>query len=268
MRTVTCPTAAVGALLAAFLAAQAPGARGGAPTKEKVEPVKVKGQLQFKSRKPDFDGTELGDETDPRKYIAGDPVSPQRAIWHFDKFPKGLPTAHNDAVPARLTCSIFRLARTAPDEVEVVVRAVSHRCPQEPPNAQQKGEWQWAGPAAAKGRALREQYEEAVAAYKARKLDPGSAKPATDDWKATNDLAETYGYYEVRVRKVRDLVETDFVLPAGLFRNALKTDPEPDGDGKPKRPRVSVYVKCETPGLLLGVMESDLYLVENPPARK
>jgi len=55
-------------------------------------------------------------------------------------------------------------------------------------------------------------------------------------------------------------------IPAGLFRNALQGTPgkfrDPkDGVEKPV-PRLSIYVKCESPGQLLGMAEPDLYLLE------
>ena len=55
-------------------------------------------------------------------------------------------------------------------------------------------------------------------------------------------------------------------IPAGLFRNALQGDPgavkDPRTGAEVPFPRVSVYVKCETPGQLLGMAEPDLYLLE------
>ena len=39
------------------------------------------------SRKAEFEGTNVGREFDYRKYIAGHPDSPQRAIWHFTTIP-------------------------------------------------------------------------------------------------------------------------------------------------------------------------------------
>ena len=61
--------------------------------------------------------------------------------------------------------------------------------------------------------------------------------------------------------KVPELKEVGVNLPAGLFRNALRNPRKVGADGKPDRPLVSIYVKCETAGLLIGVLESDLCLV-------
>ncbi len=231
--------------------------------------VRVSGQLQFKSRKVDFEGTNVGQENDPRKYIAGHPDSPQRAIWNFDKVPKSLTSAPGDVVPVKLTCTTFPLTKQAGPSAQVLIRAVSHNCPQAPPTQQQKGEWQWAdntvGP---NGKVPGDQYEQDLVGYRDKKIHPESARPDAEDWKAANALAEKYGYYEVRLPKVLDLVETNIDLPSGLFRNALKNDPELGADGKPKRARVSIYVKCKTTNLLIGMAEPDLYLVEKTGAKK
>jgi hypothetical protein len=156
---------------------------------------------------------------------------------------------------------------------------VSHTCPQVSPNLQQKGEWQWLPKTgAAKGKTLQEQYRDDVAAYRAKKIDPQAAEPDSEGWKAANALAEKYGYYEVRLPKVLELVVTRIDLPAGVFRNALKNAPGVGADGKPEqlarsraeevRSLISIYVKCETEGLLLGVNETDLYIAEKVTPKK
>jgi hypothetical protein len=230
---------------------------GFARADELKEPKVVNGQLEFKSRRAAFDGIDVGLVGDTRKYIAGEPDSPQRAIWHFEKFPKSLTMAQGDIVSTKLRCSQFHLVKAVAPGAGIVVRVVSHTCPQVPPDLQQKGEWQWAGKDA---KALKEQYEKELAAYQARKIDP--ARADMEGWKATNALAEKYGYYEIRLPNVLDLVKTDIDLPAGLFRNALKKDREVGADRKPKRALVSVYVKCDTPGLLVGMEEGDCYFIE------
>jgi hypothetical protein len=239
------------------------------PPKTPKEVGEVRGHLQFKSRKADFEGIDVGDERDMRKYIAGHPDSPQRAIWTFEKLPKSVATAPGDVVPVKLTCSHFHLTKPVGQGAQVVVRVVSHNCPQVPPDLQQKGEWQWVTKnGEAKGKTLQEQYRDDVAAYRAKKIDPQAAKPDGEGWKAANALAEKYGFYETRVPKVLDVVETSIDLPAGVFRNALKNDPGVGADGKPERPLVSIYVKCETDGLLLGMNGTDLYLAENVAPKK
>ena len=218
-------------------------------------PVEIRGKLHFKSRKADFEGTNVGQEGDDRLYIHGHPISPQRAIWTFDKLPKSYMTANGDAVQVKLKCSHFAMTKQDGQGALVVIRAVSHTCPQVPPNMQQEGEWQWVN------RDQKEQFHSDMLDYRARKIDPREPQPGAEDWKAANTLAEKFGFWEVEVPKVPDLKDVGVNLPAGLFRNALKNPQKVGADGKPERPLVSIYVKCETKGLLIGVMESDMYLV-------
>jgi hypothetical protein len=53
-------------------------------------------------------------------------------------------------------------------------------------------------------------------------------------------------------------VFADIPLPAALIRNALRNS---DGAAGLKRPRMSIFVKCETEGMLLGMSEADLKLI-------
>lgn len=217
-------------------------------------PVKVWGKLHFASRKAGFEGTNVGQEGDERRYIGGHPNSPQRAVWRFEQLPKRLTTARGDAVQVRLKCAHFALTGQDERAALVVVRAVSHTCPQVPPNQQQLGEWQWAAAD------RKEQYRAERSEYRGKGIDPDAAGPGTGGWRAANALAEKYGFYEASVVKVPDLEEVSIDLPAGLFRNASKEAPKAGVDGKPG-PLVSIYVKCESKGLFLGVQETDLYLV-------
>jgi len=217
-------------------------------------PAEIGGKLHFKGRKVDFAGTNVGQDGDDRLYIAGHPLSPQRAIWTFDTLPKGYMTAKGDAVQVKLKCSHFALTKQDGEGARVVIRAVSHTCPQVPPNQQQQGEWQWVNGD------QKEQFHADILGYRARKIDPRENPPGAEDWKAANALAEKFGFWEVEVPEVPELKEAGVKLPAGLFRNALRNPRKVGADGKPERPLVSIYVKCETAGLLIGVMESDLCL--------
>ena len=88
------------------------------------------------------------------------------------------------------------------------------------------------------------------------------ARPDTPVWKAVNALAEEFGYFEISGKEVFDYQVMGVEVPAGLFRNALKTAPPKDAAGNPL-PRLSVFVKCESDGQLLGAAEPDLYLLRN-----
>ena len=88
------------------------------------------------------------------------------------------------------------------------------------------------------------------------------ARPATPVWKVVNALAEEFGFYEISGKEVFDYQVMGVEVPAGLFRNALKTAPPKDAAGN-ALPRLSVFVKCESDGQLLGAAEPDLYLLRN-----
>jgi hypothetical protein len=239
-----------------------PTVRTGDPPEvpEMVSEIPVRGKLHFASEKTINIEPFQGDNT--RKHIFCGPNSPQRAVWTFDKLPQGLMTPPGDVVQIKFTCEFFKLTKAAGSGgVQVVFRAVSHTCPQAPPGLQ--GDWQWADTKVdARGKTTRDRYLDDVASFQAKSIHLDAAKPNTDAWKAANELAEQYGYYEVRVPGVPDNTETSINLPAGLFRNAIKKEPEVGADRKPVRPLVSIYVKCETPGLFLGMAEQDLYLIE------
>lgn len=235
--------------------------------------VPARGKLEFKSRKADFEGTNVGREFDYRRYIAGDgrtPTgdlvrSPQRAIWHFYTVPAGMRNPPGDWVPVEFTFDVYKLTKGDENRgVDVTFRVVSHNCPQAPPRGQ-TGEWSWADrpdEPRGGGELRRQQYEAELA-----KLPKGSAaaRPGTPGWEAVSRLAEKYGFYEYRNKEVFDYRVDGIEIPAGLLRNAAEGDPgtEPDKTGKPRpAPRLSVYVKCESGGQLLGMAEPDLYLLE------
>jgi hypothetical protein len=225
--------------------------------------VPVRGKLEFKSRKADFEGTNVGREFEYRKYIHGHPDSPQRAIWKFYDVPADLTRAEGDAVPVEFTFDIFRLVKMeAGKSVLVTLRVCSHKCPQKAPDPTQSntGEWRWANPEAF------ENYRREAEAARAANRNPDTARPGTEAWKEANRLAEKYGYYELRNEPIQNHTVMTVYVPAGVFRNARDGDPgkEADKDGKDgPAPRVRLYVKCESGGQLLGMAEPDLYVLES-----
>jgi hypothetical protein len=80
-------------------------------------------------------------------------------------------------------------------------------------------------------------------------------------WKAVNALAEEFGFFEVPGKEVFDYQVMGIDVPAGLIRNALAGDPGKDPETGAPLPRLSVYVKCEDEGQMLGAAEPDLYLL-------
>ncbi len=221
--------------------------------------VPVRGKLEFRSKKADFEGTNVGREFEYRKYIAGDPTSPQRGIWQFVSVPAGLGKADKDAVTCEFTFDVFKLTKGEENKgVFCTFRVVTHACPQVPPK-DSSGDWEWADKEKYK------EYKADVEALRKAGRNPEGAEPGSEGWKAANELAEKYGYYELRNREAYDYAVGYVLLPAGLFRNAQQGTPPPvtDVEGKQRPgPRVSVAVKCESRGQLLGMAEPDLYLLE------
>jgi hypothetical protein len=225
--------------------------------------VPLRGKLEFKSRKADFEGTNVGREFDYRKYIAGHPESPQRAVWHYAAIPSQLTTAQGDRVPVEFTFDIFKMTKGEQNRgVGVTFRAVTHQAAQRPPSAKETGgEWHW------QNEEREKEYDREVKELQARGINPSGATPSTPEaWAEVNRLAEKYGFFELRNKEVFDYAVMGVELPAGLFRNARAGEPplvedKRDGSKKPA-PRLSLYVKCESPGQMLGMAEPDLYLLE------
>jgi len=226
--------------------------------------VPVRGKLEFKSRRVDFEGTNVGREFDYRRYIAGHPDSPQRAIWHYTSIPSSLTSAAGNRVPVEFTFDIYRMTKGEQNRgVNVTFRFVTHQAPQQPPRPDQGGEWQWHESVKDKEQA----YKEAVKELQEKHgITPESVRPSDEAaWAKVNELAEKFGYFEIRDKEVFDYTVMGVEVPTGLFRNALQGNPgkykDRDGVEKPA-PRLSIYVKCESPGQLLGMAEPDLYLLE------
>ena len=224
--------------------------------------VPVRGKLRFASRKAEFQGTNVGREFDYRKYIAGDPSSPQRAVWTYDRVPSAL-TRGREYVPCEFTFDIFRMTKGVENRgVDLTVRVVTRAAPQVPPVEQRDGTWRWADEA--KAQEYARDAKEAV--RKLRNLGPTDdvnpesvfrfAEPGSPAWAALNELTEKYGYFEIAGKEIFDYHPESVNIPVGIFKNAEKLG------GAPGEPALSVYVKCQTGGQMLGVAEGDLYLLE------
>lgn len=232
--------------------------------------VPYRGKLEFRSlvaaertEKKEFGGTNVGREFDYRKYITGAGDSPQRAIWRFADVPSELARAQDDRVPVEFTFDVFRLTKGEQNKgVSVKFQFVTHNAPLRPPTraaaaGEPMGEWQWV--LKDRERAYRQRVDE----FKKQGIDVlnlATAVPGTPAWEAVNKLTEEFGYYEISGKEVFDYQVTRVEIPAGLFRNALASEPSKDA-GIPQ-PRLSIFVKCESEGQLLGAAEPDLYLLQ------
>lgn len=231
--------------------------------------VPLRGKLAFQSRRVDFVGTNVGREFDYRKYIAGDPASPQRALWSFAELPRGLAGADREYVPCEFTFDIFRMTKGVENRgVDIVVRFTTWQSPQVPPGADSKDpNWKWADPE--RERQYQEEAKRLVREFRklpaAEDVNPAAtlarARPGTPEWAIVNELTEKFGYYERTGKEIDDYHPHDVAIPVGLLRNALQPGLKADAKGVAP-PRLQVSVKCQSAGQMLGMAEGDLYLIE------
>jgi hypothetical protein len=227
--------------------------------------VPIRGKIDFRAKKEDYVGVNVGREFEYRKYIGGSKTTSERALWAFDSVPASLADPGRDAVPCEFTFDIFRLTKGEENRgVDINVRVVSWQCGQEPPPADIKdGLWRWTD--AAKQTAYEAKRNEID--DKLRKKEVGGpnappslayAKPETPEaWKLADGLAEEFGFYEVGSVEVYDYHPASIRIPTGLFRNARAGSPTGGA------PRVTVYVKCLSGGQMLGMAQADLYLMDS-----
>ncbi len=255
-----------------------------------VARVPVRGSLSFQSRKADFAGTDVGREFNYRKHIGGSPRSSQRAVYAFNHIPSGLASADRP-IPVEFNFDIYRLTKGNENEgVFVNIRVISWQRDQAPPSdSVESGEWRW-GSLKAEGRGGPSVFtpDTAEARYKAdavtelRKVPEynkmwegmpydtvqseaeqllARATPQSPAWAAADALARKYGYFEYRRKEVFDFHPERVALPPGLFANAAQG--EADGrKAEAGKPRLLVYVHCETPSQMLGMAEGDLFILQ------
>jgi hypothetical protein len=224
--------------------------------------VPLRGKIDFRARTDNYTGMNVGREFDYRKYIPGSKTTSERALWSFATIPANMaePLTSREQVPLEFTFDIFRLTKGDENRgVDVNVRVVSWQCEQKPPTVRGgDGSWTWA---------REEEYKAKRAEIdaKLRKKEIGGpnappslayAKPGTEAWKYVDQLAEEFGFFEIGTTEVYDYHPATVYVPTGLFRNARQGTP-PAG-----APRAIVYVKCLSPGQMLGMAEADLYLME------
>ncbi len=229
----------------------------------------VRGNIRFQSRRGEIEGTNVGREFDYRKYIGGDPSSSQRAVWNFRKLPSGLGSGR-DAITCEFTFDIFRMTKGEENRgVDLTIRITTWQCPQSPPIEPKSGVWRWDDP-------RKEAEYRADVAAEVAKLGPGfagkdpeaalkRATPGTPLWGVVNLLAKKYGFYEFDGKEVFDYHPDAIAVPTGLFENARTGTPPAAKPGDPPPSLVTVYVKCNTRGQMLGMSEDDLYFLQDDP---
>lgn len=228
--------------------------------------VTDRGKLSFQAFRSDYaGGTNVGREFDYRRYIGGSPHTRERAVWTFDNVPGNLVRRDRDSVPVEFTFDIFRLTKGVENQGLLVnIRVCAWQCGQVPSPKQGDGVWRWANELEG------EKYEAERQAINDKLKIGGNgsgfersldfAKPGTPTWDLADQLARKYGFFEVPNVEAFDYRPGSIAVPVGLFEKASEGDPK-TADGKPL-PRVTIYVKCLSPGQMLGMAEADLYIVE------
>ena len=198
--------------------------------------VPIYGQLVITGMPGGEAGVQVGREWDYRRYIPGGPGSPVRANWLFNQLPDHLD--QRATVPCEFTFQVFRMERGV--ELKGVLATLSFES------------WRW-------NPADKPRYQEDLA----KALNAPNRPPLAQIY---NQLAETYGYYEVPAKEVFDKQVLIVDVPAGLFKNARKEDAQRKREltelGVSIPAPVTVAVKCDNEKQFLGMATHDLYLVD------
>lgn len=197
----------------------------------------------------EFKGVDIGREDTYRKYIAGHPTSPHRAVWNFPSLPTRF--EQSDSVPLEFAFDIYRTTKGEEGTgVQVTFEVVTQS---------------W-NPGKKIDDSLSPGSEISMQdAYDRDAKGLTNVTPGSPNWVKVNALAERYGRYVYQNWQIFDYHTSRIAVPGGLFRNA-STLPESasstQGPGGSSR-RVQVRVKCETPSQFVGVARYDLYFVES-----
>ena len=184
-----------------------------------------------------------GDERRPRVRLPastspGARSSPQRAIWQFADRPVRPGRGRRRPRPGRVHFDIFKHDQGGGEQGRERARSGSSRT-----TARRSRR---AGPAAGRlavgGRGRGEERGADEEARAPGSTEAGHGRPDPDGRPArappggrrSNELAEEFGYYEIRGKEVFDYAVDGVEIPAGLFRNALQGDPGKD-DGRASR---------------------------------
>jgi hypothetical protein len=184
--------------------------------------VPLYGELRFENTGSEKgEGINVGREWDYRGYIAmGPPSREPTAKWTFRTVPASL-ADRDDPVRFEYTFDVYRTTKGQEGEdVRCVIRLETWRYDPE----------------------QHKKYLEE------RGSDLGMQK--------ADALAEKYGYFEIQNQGVTDYHTQRFEVPAGLFKNAVGSDPKrTKGDA----PAVTLKVTCASPSQYVGMARHDLY---------
>jgi hypothetical protein len=197
------------------------------------------GDLVFVNTTSERKGDSVGREWDYRGYITAQTPGQkqQMAVWTFPAVSRGV--ADRDRVRCEFAFDVYRT--TKGKENRGVSCNFFFRT------------WKFA-------RGSEDEYYR----QREKRLDAERKKGGgRSEWDIDNELAEEFGYYEVRSKDITDYHTQTLELPGGLFRNALD-----GGNGAGRAHARTAEVRCETATQYVGMARYDLYLRLDDPSGK
>jgi hypothetical protein len=241
--------------------------------------VPVFGNLEFRkvdrrtSEETGIPGENVGREWEYRRYIAGGPATPQRAVWVYDGLPAGLANRSSDTVSCEFSFDIFRTLSLRAEEGKGVLCSFSFETRRF--NPKDKAAYDQARDKArrflrnADGRtgieqATRELLDRAPSESEIQALLGDRTEKAKEKL-IGKLLIEKFGLYEIPSMVVVDYHTQSLEVPTALFRVALEDAQKrtPSPDGSKDTGILKVVVKCDSGGQYLGVAKRDFYILNS-----
>lgn len=191
------------------------------------------GDLRFENTENERAGTNVGREWEYRSYITRPTPGqePQTARWDFVELPSSL--ASREQVRCEYSFDVYRTTKGEEGrDVFCTFRFYTWRY--------QRGN----------DEAFRREREE-------------MRKAGTPEATISNELSKKFGFFEINAQPVTDYRTQFFLLPGGIFRNALDADPQRASELKATgetRPLLTVRVTCDSFTQYVGMARYDLYM--------
>lgn len=202
----------------------------------------VYGDLQFLGPTKNYQGDSVGREWEYRRYVAGGPASPFRAVWaYYDRdLSSGL--ADLPYVKCEFSFDIFRTHKGKENEaVYCTFFVIAHQAVRDQET-------------------LVKNYREKVRGLSAKaRPDPDATDVERRDWKTLEEIAGSLGYFEFNAVPIADYHTQSIPIPASLVAKAMADSPPTQGGRA--APRLMIAVRCDSPSQYIGVAKPDLYLL-------
>lgn len=165
-------------------------------------------------------------EWDYRLWIAGGPISRDRAVWTFTELPTRL--QERKTVPCEFAFDIFRLTKGEQNRgIYCTLAFQTHN---------------WS--------------PDRFQAFQQERERERNKPNAASEAEINDALARKYGYFEYPSKEISNLRTYTIDVPVGLFENARR-------DASPEKPALLyILVKCESPSQYLGAAKHDLYFLD------